>query len=83
LNKIGPNPAECRQVWIKDVEKGVYIYVLEIKLVNSRRSIRSRPMKIECGRESRLPILTYNYADSNNERQLINMACHLINIRDK
>jgi len=70
-------------VWIKDVEKGVYIYVLELKLVNSRRSIRSRPMKIECGGESRLPILTYNYADSNNERQLVNMACHLINIRDK
>jgi hypothetical protein len=63
--------------------KGVYIYMLEIKLVNSKKSIFSIPMKIECGRESRLPILTYNYADSNNERQLINMAYRLINIRDK
>ncbi|CAF1008246.1 unnamed protein product [Adineta steineri] len=82
LSKCGPYSPECRQIWIKDVAKGVYNYILEIKLANSNKSIYSIPMKIECGRESRLPILTYNYTDSNNEKQLFNMIYHLINIRD-
>ncbi|CAF3259029.1 unnamed protein product, partial [Rotaria sp. Silwood2] len=82
LNQIGPNSAECRQVWIKDMIQGVYFYVLEIKLVNSKKSIYSKPMKIECGRESHMPILICNYSDENNQKELINMAYHLINIRD-
>ncbi|CAF1289625.1 unnamed protein product [Rotaria sordida] len=82
LNQFGPNSAECRQVWIKDMIKGVYFYVLEIKLANSNKSIYSKPMKIECGRESSIPILTCDYSDANNQKRLVNMAYHLINIRD-
>ncbi|UJR22537.1 hypothetical protein I4U23_025586 [Adineta vaga] len=82
LNTIGPNSSECRQICIKDMNKGVYFYILEIKLANSNKSISSQPIQVECGSESRLPILTYNYSDSNDEKQLVNMAYHLISIRD-
>ena len=83
INKIGPNPAECRQLIIKDMTKGVYFYVLEIELANSKKSITTKPMRIECGRESRAPLLTCDYTDSDNRKQLIDMAYRLINIRDK
>jgi len=63
--------------------KGVYHYILEIKLANSNKSIHSKPMKIECGRESQAPILTCDYIDLYNRKQLIHMTYHLINIRDK
>lgn len=63
--------------------KGVYFHVLEIKLANSNKSLYTKPMKIECGRESLAPILTCDYIDLHNRKQLINMAFHLINIRDK
>ncbi|CAF1448107.1 unnamed protein product [Rotaria sp. Silwood1] len=82
LNQIGPNSAECRQVWIRDMIKGVYFYVLEIHLTNSNKSLHTKPKKIECGRESSIPILTCDYSDENNQKQLVNMAYHLINIRD-
>jgi hypothetical protein len=82
LNQIGPNSPECHQVWIKDVSKGVYFYVLEIKLANSTKSLCLKPKKIECGRDTRAPILTYNYADSHYQEKLSNMAYHLIKIRD-
>ena len=83
INKIGPNSAECRQLIIKDMTKGIYFYVLEIQLANSKKSITTKPMKIECGRESRAPLLTCDYTDLDNRKQLINMAYRLINIRDK
>jgi hypothetical protein len=56
---------------------------LEIKLANSKKSICSKPRKIEFGRELKAPILTCNYADSNYHEKLTNMAYHLIKIRDK
>lgn len=83
MNSIGPNPSECRQVWIKDMNKGIYFHSLEIKLANSKRSISSKPLKIECGRESQIPILTCNYCDADNQKRLVDIAYHLINIRDQ
>ena len=83
LTQIGPNPAECRQVWIKDMTEGVYYHNLAVKLANSKRSMFSKRMKIECGRASSLPILQCNYVDEPNRQQLTDMAYHLINIRDK
>jgi hypothetical protein len=83
LNKIGPNSSECHQIWIKDIAKGVYYYVLEIQLANSTQSLFSKPRKIECGRETQAPILSYKYADSHYRDKLSNMTYQLIKIRDK
>lgn len=83
LSSIGPNSAECRQVWIKDVPRGLYLYVLEIKLANSTQSVFSLPMPIVCGKESLLPLLSYANTNSGHEKELINMTYHLISIRDK
>ncbi|CAF4592251.1 unnamed protein product [Rotaria socialis] len=82
LSEIGPNPPECRQVWIEDLPKGVYFHVLEMKLANSKKSILSKPMRIECGNESTRPILTCSYTDANQEKQLIDMAYLVANLRD-
>ncbi|CAF3881698.1 unnamed protein product [Rotaria magnacalcarata] len=82
LSEIGPNPPECRQVWIQDLPKGVYFHVLEMKLANSKKSILSKPMKMECGNESTKPILTCSYTDANQEKQLIDMAYLVTNLRD-
>lgn len=83
MTKIGPNSPECREVWITDVDKGVYTYVLEIKLANSTKSVYSKPTRVECGSDSRLPVLTYEYADSSEKKQLTDLAYHLISARDK
>jgi hypothetical protein len=83
LKRIGPTSAECRQILIKDLTKGVYFYILEIKLANSNKSLYSKSTKIECGRESSAPTLLCDFADLNNRKQLVIMAYHLINIRDK
>lgn len=83
LNDIGPNPPECRQVWIKNVSKGVYFYVLEIKLANSSRTQSSSMKKIECGRETKAPELHYEFTDSQFRQKLIEMAFQLIKLRDK
>ncbi|CAF3337245.1 unnamed protein product [Rotaria socialis] len=82
LSEIGPNPPECRQVWIEDLPKGVYFHVLEMKLADSKKSILSKPMRIECGNESTRPILTCSYTDANQEKQLIDMAYLVANLRD-
>jgi hypothetical protein len=63
--------------------QGVYFYVLEMKLADSNKSILSRPIKVECGSESKAPILICDYTDSKNQKQLAHMANRLINIRDK
>jgi hypothetical protein len=84
LKKIGPNPPDCHQIWIKDIEKGAcYYYILEIQLANSTKSLWSKPRKIECGRETRAPVLSIKYADSYYRDKLSTMAYHLIKIRDK
>ena len=83
MSDIGPNPPECRQVWIKDVSKGIYFYVLEIKLANSNRSQSSQMRKIECGRETKAPVLTYHFTDSYYREKLFNAAFQLIKLRDK
>ncbi|CAF1177385.1 unnamed protein product [Adineta ricciae] len=82
LTKVGPNSPECREVWIKDVDKGVYTYILEIKLANSNKSVYSKPTRVECGSDSRLPILTYEYSDSMEKKELTDLAHHLISARD-
>lgn len=82
IREFGPNPSECRQVCIEDIENGVYSYVLEMKLANSNQSIFSKPKYVECGRESSMPVLKYEYVDRNNEDALINMIYNLVNILD-
>jgi len=62
---------------------GVYYYILEIKLANSKKSMCLKPKLVECGRDSVAPVLTYTYANYEQREQLSHMAYKLIKIRDK
>ena len=83
LNKFGPNPPECRQVWITDISIGIYYYSLEIKLTNLKKPVPLPLKRIVCGREAIAPVLTYTYTDFEQRERLSNMAFRLIKIRDK
>ena len=83
LKTIGPNSSECRQVWIKDLIPSPYSYILEIGLANSTRCIWSKQRKVECGQQSIAPVLTCEYTESDERRQLIDMTYQLLQLRDR
>lgn len=79
---MGPYASGTRQIWIKDLEPNIYYYSLKIQMADSTRSLSTEPVKIQCGRQSTAPLLTYERLDSKYQDQLTNVTHQLIRYHD-
>ena len=79
---MGPFSSESCQLWIKDLKPDIYYYNLEIQLSNSKRSLRTKTERIQCGEQSLAPHLSYELLDAKYQQDLINITYELIRYHD-